>query len=214
MAHKIEEEPQSPTEGEGSNESEPSRRDMLSMALNAGVALSLGASYGMLGGYAVSYLYPSQSEPKAWLYVSQTKTIPSGGQIKFVAPSGASVAVARIAEGMDANCFIALSSTCPHMGCQVQWEAPKNRFFCPCHNGVFNERGEGIEGPPKGQSLARYPIKVENGLLFIEVAVEALPQPKKQLAAATIGSGCVRERRRLPVIQSGRGEGGESDGRA
>ena len=213
MADKPEDDPQAQRDHHSEKDSDPSRRDLLSVALNAGVALSRGASYGMLGGYAISYLYPTQSEPKSWLYVSQVGTIPTGGQVKFIAPSGASVAVARIAEGADSNCFIALSSTCPHMGCQVQWEANKNRFFCPCHNGVFNERGEGIDGPPKGQSLARYPIKVENGLLFIEVAIEALPQQKKQLASVNTRSGCLREPRRLPVLPSG-GRGGDSDGHA
>ena len=51
----------------------------------------------------------------------------------------------------------------------------------------------------------RYPIKVENGLLFIEVAIEALPQQKKQLASVNTRSGCLREPRRLPVLHPGAG---------
>ena len=27
--------------------------------------------------------------------------------------------------------------TCPHLGCQVHWQAQPQRYFCPCHNGVF-----------------------------------------------------------------------------
>ena len=39
-------------------------------------------------------------------------------------------------------------------------------FFCPCHNGVFSPDGTGIGGPPgdAGQSLPRYPLKVEGRL--------------------------------------------------
>lgn len=178
---------------------EPSRRDALGMALNTGVALSLGASYGVLGGYAVTYLYPTQQQQKAWLFVSQVSAIASGGQLKFQAPSGAAIAVARIAEGSGAESFIALSSTCPHMGCQVYWESAKQRFFCPCHNGVFNAHGEGIEGPPKGQNLAHYPVKVENGLLFIEVPTESLPSERKRMASA---ASCGCDKRKLPVLQN------------
>jgi hypothetical protein len=41
---------------------------------------------------------------------------------------------------------------------------------------VFDPQGTATEGPPAdaGQSLARYPLMVENGMLFIEVRTEAL----------------------------------------
>lgn len=202
----------------GSKEDQPdgaedsSRRDLLGVALNAGVVLSLAASYGTLAGHAVRYLVPSQSEPKAWLYVAACRGISMGSQVKYTAPSGATIAVARVAEGDLAESFIALSSTCPHMGCQVLWEGGKNRFFCPCHNGVFNERGEGTAGPPKGQSLARYPIQVENGLLFVEVPLTALPREQSSRAHACVqpasahdgpGMAAAREPRRLSVLSDG-----------
>jgi len=65
----------------------------------------------------------------------------------------------------------ALSSTCPHLGCQVRWEAQNDRFFCPCHNGVFDQSGVATAGPPgeAGQSLPKYELKVEDGLLHIAV---------------------------------------------
>jgi Rieske Fe-S protein len=58
----------------------------------------------------------------------------------------------------------------------VHWQAQNNRFFCPCHNGIFTPEGKGIGGPPgdAGQSLPRYPLRIENGLLMIEVPVEKL----------------------------------------
>lgn len=167
----------------GSTE-DPTRRDLLSVALNTGVVLSLGASYGTLAGHAVDYLVPTHSEAKAWLYVAPCRGITLGSQVKYTAPSGAAIAVARVAAEDSAASFIALSSTCPHMGCQVLWEGSKSRFFCPCHNGVFNERGEGTDGPPKGQSLSRYPIRVENGLLFVEVPLTALPRERGHSAQA------------------------------
>jgi len=65
---------------------------------------------------------------------------------------------------------------CPHLGCQVHWEPQNDRFFCPCHNGVFSPDGVATAGPPAeaGQSLLEYPLKVEGNLLFIEVAQSVL----------------------------------------
>ena len=50
------------------------------------------------------------------------------------------------------------------------------RFFCPCHNGAFDPQGRATEGPPAAaeQSLTRFPLKVENGLLYIQVPLDAV----------------------------------------
>ena len=42
----------------------------------------------------------------------------------------------------------ALSATCTHLGCQVQWTAVDRRFRCPCHGGVFDADGRVLAGPP------------------------------------------------------------------
>ncbi|HJO04219.1 MAG TPA: Rieske 2Fe-2S domain-containing protein [Acidobacteriota bacterium] len=88
-------------------------------------------------------------------------------------PAGETINVVRYASSGTAEDFIALSSTCPHLGCQVHWEPYNDRYFCPCHNGVFDPEGAGVSGPPgdAGQSLPRYRLSIEDGLLFIEVPV-------------------------------------------
>ena len=72
--------------------------------------------------------------------------------------------------------FIALSSVCPHLGCRVHWQSQESRFFCPCHNGSFDPQGKPTGGPPlaAGQSLPKYPLKVEHGLLFIEMPIHSV----------------------------------------
>jgi Rieske Fe-S protein len=42
----------------------------------------------------------------------------------------------------------AMSATCTHLGCQVQWEAKQKKFRCPCHGGVYAPDGTVLEGPP------------------------------------------------------------------
>ena len=86
---------------------------------------------------------------------------------------------------MTADAFIALSSTCPHLGCQVHWEPQNDRYLCPCHNGTFAPAGTPTGGPPfeANQSLPHYPLRVEGGLLFVEVGTRAL------IAASASGGG-------------------------
>ena len=42
----------------------------------------------------------------------------------------------------------ALSATCTHLGCQVQWDGPAARFNCPCHGGTYDASGRVLGGPP------------------------------------------------------------------
>ena len=134
------------------------------------MAGGLIAGYGTFFGYAGRFLYPAADARTAWMFVTDVASMEPGASLSYRTPGGASVVVTRQADDR----FLALSSTCPHLGCQVHWEASKERFFCPCHNGTFDKEGKGTGGPPgdAGQSLLQYPLKVENGLLYIEVPVE------------------------------------------
>jgi Rieske Fe-S protein len=140
------------------------------------MAGGLLAGYGMLGYMAGRFLYPSEGRKLAWVYVTQVQRMQPGDTLRYETPTGQTVTVTRRAADGTADDFLALSSTCPHLGCKVHWEAPNNRFFCPCHNGAFDPSGKAIAGPPAeaGQSLAHFALKVDNGLLFIEVPVESL----------------------------------------
>ena len=75
-----------------------------------------------------------------------------------------------------ADSFLALSSICPHLGCRVHWEASNNRFFCPCHNGVFDPNGKATGGPPAadGQDLPHYALQVVDGALYIEMPISTI----------------------------------------
>lgn len=156
-----------------SEQADPSRRTFLAKAGGAAMATGLVASYGSFGLMAARYLYPAKPTPKAWLFVADLASFAQGSSLVYRSPSGAPVVVARNGNSGTEADFIALSSTCPHLGCQVHWEAQNKRFFCPCHNGAFDPGGIALAGPPKdaGQSLPRYPLKVEKGLLYIEVPI-------------------------------------------
>lgn len=146
------------------------------------MAGGLTAGYGACGAMAARYLYPARGRERRWQFLACADEFEAGASFAYRAPFGEKIAVARRGKTGAVEDFVALSSTCPHLGCQVHWEPQNNRFFCPCHNGVFDPAGNAIAGPPfqAGQSLSRYPLKVENGSIFIEVPMESLAGPGNQ----------------------------------
>jgi len=155
---------------------EVNRRSFVGAASGAAMASGLLAGYGTFAVMAARFLYPIETDDVGWQYLSQASELPQGKAREYVAPSGAKIVVARQGEGTSAEDFIALSSVCPHLGCQVHWEALNERFFCPCHNGVFDPQGRATEGPPAkaNQPLLRYMLKIENDLLFILAPLRAV----------------------------------------
>jgi len=62
------------------------------------------------------------------------------------------------------------SATCSHLGCLVNYHKEKHEFVCPCHGGRYDLSGRNIAGPPPAP-LARFPLKLQNGMLFVGVKV-------------------------------------------
>jgi len=152
------------------------RRSFLARTSSALMVFGLAAGYGLFATLMGWFLFPRHGQRKLWHYLVDLPSFRLGESLTYTSPNGQKVAVTRTGEEGTQQDFIALSSICPHLGCQVHWEVQNNRFFCPCHNGAFDPEGNPIAGPPKdaGQSLARYPLKVENNLLFIQVEAESL----------------------------------------
>ena len=152
------------------------RRRLLMRGTSVAMATGMLAGYGTCASVGARYLYPRASE-RVRLFITELSAIAPGESMRWVTPAGAKIAVTRLSDRGTADDFIALSSTCPHLGCQVHWEADKQRFFCPCHNGTFDPSGNPTGGPPKsaGTALVRYPLLVEAGLLFVEI-------PKRELS--------------------------------
>jgi nitrite reductase/ring-hydroxylating ferredoxin subunit len=140
------------------------------------MSAGLAAGYGLFALIAGRFLYPARRQRRQWTFVAEADRLREGESMLFRGPSGETVSVTRQGGAGSEADFIALSSTCPHLGCQVHWEAHNNRFFCPCHNGQFDAAGVGVAGPPgeAGMSLPRYPLRIDAGLLYIEVPVETL----------------------------------------
>jgi menaquinol-cytochrome c reductase iron-sulfur subunit len=66
--------------------------------------------------------------------------------------------------------IVALSPVCKHLGCVVDWNTDKanqNRFYCPCHGGLYEKDGKNVPGTPPIAALDVYPTKEKDGFLLL-----------------------------------------------
>lgn len=169
---------------------EADRRRFLQNASRTAMVAGLVGGYGGFAAIAGRYLYPARTGDVMWQFVTEADGIDVGEAIRYQGPSGETINIARQGRDGTADDFIALSSTCPHLGCQVRWEGQNNRFYCPCHNGVFDPSGKAIAGPPgeAGQSLPRYPLRIEAGRLMIAVPPPQLATPADAPSGGVVAS--------------------------
>ncbi|SFA40832.1 menaquinol-cytochrome c reductase iron-sulfur subunit [Anoxybacillus pushchinoensis] len=66
--------------------------------------------------------------------------------------------------------IVALSPICTHLGCTVNWNGDKNnpnRFFCPCHYGLYEKDGTNVPNTPPTSPLHRYEYEIKDGTLYL-----------------------------------------------
>ncbi len=161
------------------DEPEPSARGVLGLTSTALMVAGLVGGYGLFAWLSARFMLPARLGAVHQLFVARVSDMQVGSTLLYQTPDGRTVNITRRSAGAAADDFIALSSTCPHLGCQVRWEPQNNRYFCPCHNGTFDPGGKATGGPPgdAGQSLPRYALRVDQGLLYIDVPAEQLSVP-------------------------------------
>ncbi len=66
---------------------------------------------------------------------------------------------------------VAMSASCTHMGCIVQWQEKDRSFHCPCHGGVFTEYGKPGKASPIRYltSLPRLETRITDGKVYVMV---------------------------------------------
>jgi cytochrome b6-f complex iron-sulfur subunit len=55
--------------------------------------------------------------------------------------------------------YRALSATCTHLSCTVQYRSDLHEIWCACHNGMYDLNGRNISGPPP-RPLETYQVHV------------------------------------------------------
>lgn len=64
--------------------------------------------------------------------------------------------------------FLALSLTCPHLGCSVLWNEESRQFDCPCHSSAFDHRGIVLSSPAP-RPLDYLPVIIEEGKVKVDL---------------------------------------------
>lgn len=62
--------------------------------------------------------------------------------------------------------LVIFSLICRHKKCTVAWEAADLQFQCPCHEGVYDQYGKVIDGPPPGP-LYRFKAEVRGDAIWV-----------------------------------------------
>jgi len=76
------------------------------------------------------------------------------GKTRQIIYAGQPAIVLRTAESIKA-----FSMICTHLGCTVEWQEGNQEFYCPCHDGRFDQFGEVVAGPPP-VPLEAYPVQI------------------------------------------------------
>lgn len=95
--------------------------------------------------------------------IARVDEVPIGGVLQFSYPAEHDeCALVRLSE----SSFVAFSRQCTHLSCSVIPEADKQRFYCPCHEGVFDlSSGAPTAGPPR-RPLARVNVEFRQGMIY------------------------------------------------
>jgi menaquinol-cytochrome c reductase iron-sulfur subunit len=60
----------------------------------------------------------------------------------------------------------ALSTSCPHLGCSIDFDTSAKSFKCPCHRSAFDLTGN-VTGGPSPRPMDALDLKEANGLVTI-----------------------------------------------
>ncbi len=107
---------------------------------------SLGATLFAFLYPVLNYLVPPESsEPSLSEFELDLKAsdiAPNSGRI--VPIGGKPVLLLRRPSGE----LAALTATCTHLDCTVQFRSDRSDVWCACHNGTYDLKGRNISGPP------------------------------------------------------------------
>ncbi|NHZ84767.1 MAG: Rieske 2Fe-2S domain-containing protein [Planctomycetia bacterium] len=62
--------------------------------------------------------------------------------------------------------FRALSATCTHLDCNVQYKSDTEQIWCACHNGFYDIEGKNISGPPP-RPLMQYRVNISEDNVIV-----------------------------------------------
>jgi nitrite reductase/ring-hydroxylating ferredoxin subunit len=77
---------------------------------------------------------------------------------RYLKPGGFIIEPEFIIFDLDSG-LLALSRTCTHLGCRLNFNEQVKLLVCPCHQSRFSQRGKRVAGPAR-RDLPVYPVQV------------------------------------------------------
>jgi nitrite reductase/ring-hydroxylating ferredoxin subunit len=155
---------------ESENDEHITRRDCARFLLAVSGGLALGSGLVALRAHR-----PEREEPVAPVDLGEAASLAPGSQREFRLGAEAAVLVRR-ADGR----LCAFEQRCTHLGCPVTYarEDGRESLLCHCHQGRFElDRGEGVEGPPRGlRPLRRVALEERSG----RIVATGFAAPRKE----------------------------------
>jgi Rieske Fe-S protein len=62
--------------------------------------------------------------------------------------------------------YRAMSATCTHLSCTVQYRDDLHEVWCACHNGMYDLNGRNISGPPP-RPLQTFDVQVRGDEIYV-----------------------------------------------
>ncbi len=141
------------------------RRRFLQFILGGGLAASVA-----------SFLYPVLkylSPPAAVDMGADTVVAAKVGEL---APNSAKIFRFGSKPGLlirdNAGEYRALSATCTHLSCTVQYRSDSREVWCACHNGIYDLNGRNVSGPPP-RPLQAFEVHVRGDEIVVSRKQEA-----------------------------------------
>ena len=132
-----------------------SRRDFLN---HLGWLAGLGTVGGLTAASARFMIPNIVYEPPKSYKIAPPQDYPEG--VNFVPEK-------RIYVVRHQNLIRVVSAVCTHIGCTARWVEERNRWECPCHGSIFDEKGMVITGPAP-RPLPWYGVSLSaSGRLFV-----------------------------------------------
>lgn len=140
-------------------EVQPSRRRFAQIILGGGFLASVVSFFYPVLRYLVPPMLPDLGGDEVVAgKVSELK--PNSSKIfRFGSRPGLLV---HTAEGE----YRAMSATCTHLSCTVQYRGDLRQVWCACHNGMYDLQGRNISGPPP-RPLEAYEVHVRGDEVVI-----------------------------------------------
>jgi cytochrome b6-f complex iron-sulfur subunit len=122
----------------------------------------LGVGFAGITAMGLRFITPKKRDVMRRIFALNLDELPINATRKYKDLRGADLVIVRTGERE----VKAMSTVCTHLGCTVHWEKDKKEFYCPCHQGRFNENGDVIAGPPP-RPLETYKVEIEDKNVFI-----------------------------------------------